>query len=137
MPVPLNKTSNYETLKELSKKNISLQTLLNPKRIQSYQIRNNPLTYHYSTSLTNKAVLTQLQKLSEEQEVTQQFKDLLKGKIVNKSEKKPVLHHQCRHSNQRGIYGKEQQEFSSFSNAVRKETYLGFSRKATEIIVFA
>lgn len=59
------------------------------------------LTYQYAAMPFDQTLLSQLQALSDEQELTQKFQAILDGQIMNPGEKRFVLHHLTR-----GEFGK-------------------------------
>ncbi|MFC1616595.1 glucose-6-phosphate isomerase [Candidatus Margulisiibacteriota bacterium] len=131
----LDQTKAYQELKAIDTKSISLKKLLNPERIKKYNINNGPINYNYATTLTNDKALNKLQKLADELNLTGRYKDILAGKIMNLSEKRKVLHHMCRNSKNKGMYGKEQQKIAEFAKKVHNGEIRGATgKKITDIV---
>lgn len=118
----------------------------NPERVQSYQVDvAKDLTYNYAAKKTNEGILTSLQKLSEEQELIEQYRLLLNGEIMNTGEGRMVLHHLARGrlggevvregSNLEGFYQKEKDRFSAFADKVHAGKVLGSTGKPFSTVV--
>lgn len=90
------------------------------------------LTYNYAAKAVNKNILDVLAKLAKEAELTEKFKALYEGEIINTGEKRHVLHQLTRGQlgkeviadgvNKRDFYTGEQKKIADFANKVHNGT---------------
>ena len=86
------------------------------------------LTYNYAAKQVDDAVLAALVKLAEETELTEKFKALYNGEVINTGEKRMVLHHMTRGQlgeavvadggDKRTFYTDQQKKIAVFANKV-------------------
>ncbi|MGL4982015.1 MAG: glucose-6-phosphate isomerase [Treponemataceae bacterium] len=125
-----NADSHQSFKKLLSLKGlVNLKTDLTEKRVQSFETKMaGGLTYNYSAKQINEQILTVLQELSDECQLTQKFKSLYEGEIINTGENRKVLHHLTRGQlgkdvthegkNLHSFYAGEQKKINDFANKV-------------------
>lgn len=88
----LDRCENYEKLKKYSA-DLSLKHLLNADRVREYTAPAGAgLNYNYAAKQVNNEILSLLQDLADEQQLTKKYKMLLDGEIMNTGEKRKVLH---------------------------------------------
>lgn len=90
------------------------------------------LTYNYAAKAVNKNILASLEKLAEEAELTEKFKALYEGEVINTGEKRLVLHQLTRGQlgadvvsdgiNKRDFYVGEQKKIAEFAKKVHEGT---------------
>ena len=91
----LDATQSFGKLKSL--KPFNIKTGLTKERIKKYIAKQGGgLTYSYAAMPVDEKILSVLQQLSEEQEVIEKYKGLLKGDIINTGEGRSVLHQLAR-----------------------------------------
>ncbi len=107
----LNNTDSFKKLRLLSVPDI--KKIITPGRVSSFSIKaGNGIDYNYSAKSADASVLAALQMLSDEQQTIPKYKKVLSGEIMNKGEKRMVLHHYTRGTF--GIEGREVKERGDF-----------------------
>lgn len=99
MNIQWKNLDNAEAFKKLLtlKGQVSLKKILSAERIKSYSIpMPGNLTYNYAAKQVNTQILSILQELADEMQVTEKFQSLYEGEIINTGEKRMVLHHMLR-----------------------------------------
>ena len=93
--------NNLDTLKSFKKlestKRVDLKAVMSgesgAKRVKNYSV---PmacgLTFNYAAKAVDEDVLTALEELAKEAELTEKFKALYNGEVINTGEKRLVLH---------------------------------------------
>ena len=86
------------------------------------------LTYNYAAKQVNQQVLTVLQSLADEAQLTEKFEDLYNGAVINTGENRKVLHHLVRGQlgndveydgkNARAFYKAQQDAIADFAEKV-------------------
>ena len=92
---------NLDTLKaygELSEVNeVKLADVMSADRVKAYSVpMAEGLTYNYAAKQVDDKVLDVLAKLAKEAQLSEKFKALYEGAVVNTGEKRLVLHHMTR-----------------------------------------
>lgn len=87
----------YQNLRHLSKsfkeKNIHLKNLIQTKnRFKKFSIQTDGFSYDFSKQRIDEAILKELIKLARQTQAKETFSQMISGKIVNKTEKRPALH---------------------------------------------
>jgi len=86
------------------------------------------LTYNYAAKQVNEQVLSVLQELADEAQLTEKFEELFNGAIINTGENRKVLHHLVRgqlgkdviydNKNAREFYKKQQDAIAEFAEKI-------------------
>ena len=86
------------------------------------------LTFNYAARPVNDKVLAALQALADEQQLTEKYRELYNGAVINTGEKRLVLHQLCRGQlgddvvadgvNKRAFYVEQQKRYSEFAEKV-------------------
>lgn len=134
MGVYMANWSNTDTLeaykKMLSLKGqVNLKEVLSAERVKSFQVPMAAgLTYNYAAKEVNAQILSVLQDLSEEAQLTEKFQELYEGEVINTGEKRKVLHHLLRGQlgkdvefegkNLRTFYKTQQDNIAAFAKKV-------------------
>jgi glucose-6-phosphate isomerase len=95
----LDKAPAFNKLAQAAKKfdEFNYKTCLDAERVKKYDApMAASLRYNYAAKMIDDDVLSLLQNLSDEQELTAKYKLLLDGEQVNTGEKRKVLHHLTR-----------------------------------------
>ena len=126
--------NNTDTL-DAYKKMLSLKGLvkinevLSAERVKTYQGKMAAgLVYNYAAKEVNEQILTVLQQLADEAELTEKFKALYEGEVINTGENRKVLHHLLRGQlgkdvvfegkNLRQFYVEQQKKIADFADKV-------------------
>lgn len=99
------------------------------KRVKEYQVpMAEGLSYNYAAKAVDDDVLAALVKLAEESELTEKYKELYNGAIINTGEQRLVLHQLCRGQlgddviadgvNKREFYVEQQKRAAEFADKV-------------------
>lgn len=76
---------------------VSLKDELNAERVASFAVPMAAgLCYNYAAKQVNKQILQVLQEFADEAELTEKFKELYEGAVINTGENRKVLHHLLR-----------------------------------------
>ena len=86
------------------------------------------LAFNFAARAVDDTVLGELAKLAEEAELSEKFKELYEGAVINTGEKRLVLHHLCRGQlgqdvvadgvNKRAFYKEQQDKIAAFASKV-------------------
>ena len=124
---------NLDTLKaygELSEVNeVKLADVMSADRVKEYSVpMAEGLKYNYAAKQVDDKVLDVLAKLAKEAQLSEKFKALYEGEIVNTGEKRLVLHHMTRGQlgaaveadgvDKRSFYVEQQDRIADFANKV-------------------
>ena len=140
----LDKTQAFAEL--LKQEKVSLKEVLTARRVKEYSIPAAAgLTYNYAAKKVDDTVLDLLQKLSDEQQLTEKYADLLNGGIVNTGEQRMVLHQLTRgqqgrdvflgDKNQREFYVNQLSRIRKFAKAVHSGKIKGSTGKPFNTVV--
>ncbi|MBQ0165674.1 MAG: glucose-6-phosphate isomerase [Treponema sp.] len=89
----------HESWKKLLslKGQVSLKKELTADRVKKYAVKDaEGLVYNYAAKQVNEQILTVLQQLSDESQLTEKFEALYNGDVINTGENRKVLHHLLR-----------------------------------------
>ena len=124
---------NLDTLKaygELAEVNeVKLADVMSADRVKEYSVpMAEGLTYNYAAKQVDDKVLDVLAKLAKEAQLSEKFKALYEGEVVNTGEKRLVLHHMTRGQlgaaveadgvDKRSFYVEQQNRIADFANKV-------------------
>ena len=124
---------NLDALKtygELSEVNeVKLADVMSADRVKEYSVpMAEGLTYNYAAKQVDDKVLDVLAKLAKEAQLSEKFKALYEGEVVNTGEKRLVLHHMTRGQlgaaveadgvDKRSFYVEQQDRIADFANKV-------------------
>lgn len=124
---------NLDALKaygELSEVNeVKLADVMSADRVKAYSVpMAEGLTYNYAAKQVDDKVLDVLAKLAKEAQLSEKFKALYEGEVVNTGEKRLVLHHMTRGQlgaaveadgvDKRSFYVEQQNRIADFANKV-------------------
>ena len=124
---------NLDALKaygELSEVNeVKLADVMSADRVKAYSVpMAEGLTYNYAAKQVDDKVLDVLAKLAKEAQLSEKFKTLYEGEVVNTGEKRLVLHHMTRGQlgaaveadgvDKRSFYVEQQNRIADFANKV-------------------
>ncbi len=91
----LDRTESLKKLQDIPR--VDIKKVLSAKRINEMQIPlGGELVYSYAALPVDNVILKTLQELSDEQQLTEKYKSLLCGEVMNTGEKRMVLHHLTR-----------------------------------------
>ena len=137
-----DKTNSYNELKKFASgyKKFDFSAKLNAQRVEKYRCAMaGGLEYSWAAKATDEAVCTQLQALSDEQELIAKYRAILDGEIMNTGEKRRVLHHLSRGElgkpvidngkNIGDFYRNEFERLSVFADKVRSGSIRGSAGK--------
>lgn len=124
----------------------SIKKELNPERITKYSAPAGAgLTYNFAGKKVNEEILNLLQGIADEQQLTDKYKSLLNGDIINTGEKRMVLHHHCRDmklddvvvdgQNMTDFYAGEMTKAYDFAEKVHSGEIKGSTGKKFETVV--
>ena len=99
------------------------------KRVEKYSVKmSGDLVYNFASKAVDDTVLSTLQKLADEAELTEKYAELYNGAIINTGEKRRVLHQLTRGQlgndvvidgvNKREFYVSQQKKIADFANKV-------------------
>lgn len=97
--VSYNNLDSFAEFKKLQslKGHFSLAGNLNEERVAKCSSKMAAgLTYNYAAKEVDDSILSVLQKLAEEAQLTEKFSELINGEIINTGENRKVLHHLAR-----------------------------------------
>ncbi|MGH0051837.1 MAG: glucose-6-phosphate isomerase [Sphaerochaetaceae bacterium] len=140
----LDTSTAFQALKTLETGN--LKQPLSAERIKTCQVNiGSLLTYNYAAMPISEQHLSVLQELSDEFQLTEKYKALVDGHVMNTGEHRRVLHHLTRgqvgmkveaDGEDKGAFYQEQlSRIQTFSEAVRKGTILGSTGKRFTTVV--
>lgn len=127
----LNTLASYKRLQEVKK--VDLAEVMNNEngalRVKKYTVPMVAgLTYNYASKSIDDSVLSNLSELAEEAQLTEKFKAVYNGEVVNTGEKRLVLHHMTRGQlgdavtadgvDKRSFYKEQQDKITTFANKV-------------------
>ena len=141
----LDTSSAYKRLLS-SKSEYSLAELLDPQRIDNYSIAiGGGLTFNYGARSVDGSVIGLLAELAAEQQLSEKYKALASGEIMNTGEKRMVLHHLLRGvvggdvmrngKNLRQFYVEQRNRFYEFAERVRGGEIVGSTGKPFDTVV--
>ena len=124
----LDKQDSYKKLMSL-KGQVVLKDVLDGPRVKSCSVSMaGGLTYNYAAKQVNDQIITVLQSLSDEMQITEKFQELYEGAMINTGEKRLVLHHLTRGQlgkdvisegkNKREFYKSQQDAIAEFAEKV-------------------
>lgn len=123
---------SYKNLKENTKA-VSLAEVMagesGAERVKNYSVPMGAgLTYHYAAKQVDEDVLTKLEALAEEAQLTQKYEALYNGEVINTGEKRLVLHQLTRGQlgdaviadgvDKRAFYVEQQNKIADFAEKV-------------------
>ena len=127
----LDKVASFQELEKVEK--VSLVKVMagenGADRVRKYSSpMAEGMVFNYASRPVDDAVLTALEKVAEETQLTDKFKALYNGEMINTGEKRLVLHHMCRGQlgdaviadggDKREFYTGEQKKVEVFANKV-------------------
>lgn len=134
----LDKLTSYQELEKTE--SVDLAAVMagenGAERVKNYSVpMAEGLAYNYAAKKVDDTVLSALEKLAEEAQLTEKFEALYNGEVVNTGEKRLVLHHMTRGQlgdaveadgvDKRTFYVEQQKKIAEFANkvhAVRLQT---------------
>ena len=115
------------------------------KRIQQYDVSGAKYQYNFSAKRVDDKILQQLCLLAEEQQLKENFHQLVNGEIVNTGEKRMVLHHALRGQldsvvqkngrNYHEFYSEQAQRCEDFAKKVHAHTIVGSTGKPFDTFI--
>ena len=126
----LDQAKAYEELKQVKKVNLQeVMTKEGAERVAKYTVPMGAgLSYNFAAKAVDDEVIAALQKLADEQQVTEKYAELYNGAVINTGEKRMVLHQLTRGQlgedviadgvNKREFYLNEQKKIADFANKV-------------------
>ena len=127
----LDTLASYETLQNAGK--VTVKEVMagesGAARVKNYSVPMAAgLNYNYAAKAVNDEILTDLQALADEAELTEKYAELYNGAVINTGEKRLVLHQLCRGQlgndviadgiNKREFYVAQQTKIAEFVNKV-------------------
>ncbi|KGE73451.1 glucose-6-phosphate isomerase [Spirochaeta lutea] len=92
--------SSYRDLAAAGKQPRSLETMLDAKRVERYEVKTDLgteyLAYNYAAKKVDENVLELLQSLADEAQLAEKYRTLTQGEVMNTGENRKVLHHLSR-----------------------------------------
>ncbi len=126
-----NNTDTFDAYKKMLslKGQVKISEVLSAERVKTYQGKMAAgLVYNYAAKEVNEQILTVLQQLADEAELTEKFKALYEGEVINTGENRKVLHHLLRGQlgkdvvfegkNLRQFYVEQQKKIADFADKV-------------------
>ena len=126
-----NNLDNLDSYKKMLslKGQVKLAESLDAARVKKYQAPMAAgLVYNYAAKQVNEPILTVLQELSNEQQLTEKYKALLDGDVINTGENRKVLHQLARGQlgkdvifegkNLRKFYAEQQDKIAAFAKKI-------------------
>jgi len=125
----LDTLKSYKELEDVTK--VTLKEVMagenGANRVKNYSVpMAEGLKYNYAAKAVDDEILTKLQNLSDEAELTEKFEELYNGAVINTGEKRLVLHQLCRGQlgndviadgiNKREFYLTQQKNIEAFAN---------------------
>ncbi len=140
----LTDTAAYAELASTSP--VSLTEILTPERIQSCSIPvGGNLNYNYAAMPVSKSIIDVLQALADEQQLSDKYRAILNGSIMNTGESRAVLHHLTRgklgdevvldEENKREFYLEQLEAMKSFSEKIHNKVIKGSTGKPFTTVV--
>ncbi|MCR5699203.1 MAG: glucose-6-phosphate isomerase, partial [Treponemataceae bacterium] len=141
----LDKQDSFKKLMSL-KGQVSLKDSLTADRVKKYSTAMAAgLTFNYAAKQVNDQILKVLQSLADEMQVTEKFKELYEGEVINTGEKRLVLHHLTRGQlgkdvmfngkNERDFYVAQQEAIAEFADKVHSGKIVNEKgEKFTEVV---
>ena len=99
MELTWNNLDTLESFRKLQslKGQVHLKDVLGADRVSAYGARGaEGLTYNYAAKQVNEQILSVMQELADEAQLTEKFTALYEGEVINTGEKRKVLHHLLR-----------------------------------------
>ena len=127
----LDKLTSYQELEKTE--SVDLAAVMagenGAERVKNYSVpMAEGLAYNYAAKKVDDTVLSALEKLAEEAQLTEKFEALYNGEVVNTGEKRLVLHHMTRGQlgdaveadgvDKRTFYVEQQKKIAEFANKV-------------------
>ena len=123
----LDKLKAYGELSEVNE--VKLADVMSADRVKEYSVpMAEGLKYNYAAKQVDDKVLDVLAKLAKEAQLSEKFKALYEGEVVNTGEKRLVLHHMTRGQlgaaveadgvDKRSFYVEQQDRIADFANKV-------------------
>ena len=137
--VNLDRTEGYKALLAAGK--CSVKELLTPERVRKNDIKlGGGLRYNWAAMPVSDEIAGKLQALADEEELTEKYKELLSGAVMNTGEKRLVLHHLTRGNvlgkkvtadgeDKEEFYKEELRKIEKFSDDVRSGKIKGSTGK--------
>ncbi len=119
----LDTLENYKKLLSL-KDNVKLPEVLSgvsgAERVKKYSVpMASGMKYNYAAKQVNEQILTVMQKLADEAQLTEKYDLLLKGEVINTGEKRKVLHQLTRGVTGNALEGNVKQEYELYSSQIK------------------
>ena len=99
MELTWNNLDTLESFKKLQslKGQVHLKDVLGADRVSAYGAQGaQGLMYNYAAKQVNEQILSVMQELADEAQLTEKFTALYEGEVINTGEKRKVLHHLLR-----------------------------------------
>ena len=144
----LDKLTSYQELEKTE--SVDLAAVMagenGAERVKNYSVpMAEGLAYNYAAKKVDDTVLSALEKLAEEAQLTEKFEALYNGEVVNTGEKRLVLHHMTRGQlgdavvadgvDKRTFYVEQQKKIAEFANKVHAgEITNGAGEKFTTVV---
>lgn len=139
----LDQTAAYGDLKKAPL--VDLKTNLTAERIKTATVPTaGGFTYNYAAKAVNDSIVATLQKLADEQQLIEKYKEILNGEFINVGENRKVLHQLTRGQlgkdvvsdgqNQRDFYKAEQNKIYDFSGKVHSGQIKGSTGKKFDTV---
>jgi glucose-6-phosphate isomerase len=140
----LDTCTSFARLKELAP--CSVKQMLSPERIRSCSIpEGGGLTYNYAAMPVDREILATLRQLADEQQLSEKYRALLDGAVMNTGEKRLVLHQLTRGQllgpvvadgeDKATFYKSQLEKIERFSDAVRSGKITGSTGKPFRTVV--
>ena len=127
----LDTLTSYQELEKAARVNLA-EAMTGEKgaeRVKKYSVpMAEGLVYHYAAKQVDDTVLDALQNLADEAQLSEKFKALYNGEVINTGEKRLVLHHMTRGQlgdaviadgvDKRTFYKQQQERIAEFANKV-------------------
>jgi len=148
MSLQYKNLDDVDSFKDMIKQSdsIELNAMLTPEGIRKSSISaGGGLNYNYAAKRVDDSLLEIFQKLADEQQLIEKYKDLLSGSFVNTGENRMVLHQLTRGElngpvlfngkNQRTFYLEQLQKIKDFAGKVHAGKLLGSTGKKFNTVV--
>ena len=129
--INLDKLSAYEELKKTERTELKkvMSGESGADRVERYAVAMIPdMVYNFAAKEVDDQILSVLQKLADEAQLTEKYEELYNGAVINTGEKRLVLHQLCRGQlgkdviadgvNKRAFYVKQQERIAEFARKV-------------------
>lgn len=141
----LDESVVYLDMKKANRK-VDLKEVLTPQRVEKYSISaGGGLTYNYAAKAVDEALIDDLQRLEEDQQVIEKYHEILSGKVMNTGESRMVLHHLCRGQlsddvmykgeNLHDFYDRQQKRINAFAADIHAGKILSSTGKKFDTVV--